>query len=340
MSMAENCEGRPEEWFQPRKDAAAPAPVPPPTSAAADPPASAPKPSPSSATKRTPAPAPAPVESSTTETSNSEESSEETDPVKSPVVSKGRPAAHNPNATSSLAKEATQALNPELPSHTPGIISPPNPELPTAAPAERKDEGDAAIPEKTQPPMDKALPPMSPGQARAQPWSAIPDRAASSSPRVAHPYGLPSAPQPPLTFGHPPPQIPPFQMYPMHPMPGVPPPPGMQLARVRQTKSGYDVLAASLSGSLQNQPALPGLYRRFKELNHRVLLGHQDQLSWLEEQLSMLDQADSEARNTGNGFVPDALRRERTGTKERRQLMEQISNHLYRYSKLTATRCR
>ncbi|KAL4940933.1 hypothetical protein BDV06DRAFT_12316 [Aspergillus oleicola] len=63
----------------------------------------------------------------------------------------------------------------------------------------------------------------------------------------------------------------------------------------RNTKSsrlptGYGLLAWRLSASAENKEyTLPPLYRRFEDVNHRVLLYLQDEISQLEEELRVLD---------------------------------------------------
>lgn len=56
--------------------------------------------------------------------------------------------------------------------------------------------------------------------------------------------------------------------------------------------TGYGFLASRLSPSLDgnNDTRLPPLYRRFENLNHRVLLHLQDEIAQMEEDLRMLDE--------------------------------------------------
>ncbi|KAL5339187.1 hypothetical protein BJX70DRAFT_173871 [Aspergillus crustosus] len=54
--------------------------------------------------------------------------------------------------------------------------------------------------------------------------------------------------------------------------------------------SGYGLLAWRISASAENKEySLPPLYRRFEDVNHRVLLYLQDEISQLEEELRVLD---------------------------------------------------
>ncbi|GIJ87759.1 hypothetical protein Asppvi_006672 [Aspergillus pseudoviridinutans] len=55
--------------------------------------------------------------------------------------------------------------------------------------------------------------------------------------------------------------------------------------------SGYGLLSSRLSSSSDSkEPSLPPLYRRFEELNHRVLLYLQDEIAQMEEDLRVLDE--------------------------------------------------
>jgi hypothetical protein len=52
------------------------------------------------------------------------------------------------------------------------------------------------------------------------------------------------------------------------------------------------------------------MYRRFENLNHRVLLHLQDELAELEQQLSHLDTLDTQTRRSLNGIIPASRRKE------------------------------
>ncbi|PKX92165.1 uncharacterized protein P174DRAFT_373839 [Aspergillus novofumigatus IBT 16806] len=54
---------------------------------------------------------------------------------------------------------------------------------------------------------------------------------------------------------------------------------------------GYGILSSRLSSSSDSkEPSLPPLYRRFEDLNHRVLLYLQDEIAQMEEDLRILDE--------------------------------------------------
>ncbi|KAI9801223.1 MAG: hypothetical protein M1825_003497 [Sarcosagium campestre] len=71
------------------------------------------------------------------------------------------------------------------------------------------------------------------------------------------------------------------------------------------TLSGYELLATSLSsyhaqGSNESSHLVP-VYRKFEHLNHRLLLHLQDELSALEEELRLVDEAAAQAHALANG---------------------------------------
>ncbi|KKK12073.1 hypothetical protein AOCH_003760 [Aspergillus ochraceoroseus] len=87
----------------------------------------------------------------------------------------------------------------------------------------------------------------------------------------------------------------------------------------RTTKSsrlptGYGLLAWRLSEPAEGkEPRLPPLYRRFDDVNHRVLLYLQDEISQLEEELRVLDDYDemqrrANAEQEGAKLVPASRR--------------------------------
>ena len=78
----------------------------------------------------------------------------------------------------------------------------------------------------------------------------------------------------------------------------------------RPAVSGYQCLAAILTGEFYSQPKVLPIYRRFETLNHRLLLQMQDEIVELEQQLDQLDESDSHARMTPNGPWPASRRSE------------------------------
>jgi hypothetical protein len=85
---------------------------------------------------------------------------------------------------------------------------------------------------------------------------------------------------------------------------GIPMPPFPRLPL-----SGYELLSAKLAGSLGGPPIKP-IYRRFEALNHRLMLHLQDELSEMEDQLRVLDAADTQARQHPGGIFPASRRQE------------------------------
>jgi len=61
--------------------------------------------------------------------------------------------------------------------------------------------------------------------------------------------------------------------------------------------TGYEALASKLSNHGTKSSSIKPIYRKFERLNHRLLLHLQDELAELEEQLRMLDNADTQSRS-------------------------------------------
>ncbi len=99
--------------------------------------------------------------------------------------------------------------------------------------------------------------------------------------------------------------------------------------------SGYDLVARKLAGQGPGM-SLPPLYRRFKTLNHRLLLGIQDELCYLEELLSKQDTNDAQSRTYFEGTVPASRRQESLEPNEitiqRQATLETIAFKLTQYS--------
>ncbi|RAL01687.1 uncharacterized protein BO80DRAFT_444374 [Aspergillus ibericus CBS 121593] len=131
--------------------------------------------------------------------------------------------------------------------------------------------------------------------------------------------------------------------------------------RRRSTKSssassGYGLLASRLSSSTESQePRIPPLYRRFEDVNHRVLLHLQDEIAQMEEDLRVLDEYEelhraAAAEQEGTTILPASRRmdaqaqvysslhyrrEELLGTLARKT--EQYNNALSAYSKVLQT---
>ncbi|OJZ89554.1 hypothetical protein ASPFODRAFT_182702 [Aspergillus luchuensis CBS 106.47] len=78
--------------------------------------------------------------------------------------------------------------------------------------------------------------------------------------------------------------------------------------------SGYSLLATRLSSATESQePRLPPLYRRFENLNHRVLLHLQDEIAQMEEDLRLVDEYEelqraATAEQEGTKMLPASRR--------------------------------
>lgn len=91
----------------------------------------------------------------------------------------------------------------------------------------------------------------------------------------------------------------------------MPPAPPFHPDPTRKTVAGYEVLAEKLAQQSQAmgegvwQPA----YRKFAQLNHRILLHLQDEISVLEEELRMVDESIAQRAEIMEGEIPPASRR-------------------------------
>ncbi|KAG6354772.1 hypothetical protein INS49_003853 [Diaporthe citri] len=100
------------------------------------------------------------------------------------------------------------------------------------------------------------------------------------------------------------------------------------------------------SSLLEAEPAIQPIYRRFKAMNHRLLLHLQDELSELEEQLHRLDTADTQTRRLQNRILPASRRAEALAGGElqshKTEILAKIGFKLSQYnhamSSFTATR--
>ncbi|KAK6838860.1 hypothetical protein RU639_000310 [Aspergillus parasiticus] len=121
--------------------------------------------------------------------------------------------------------------------------------------------------------------------------------------------------------------------------------------------SGYGLLSWQLSASVEKEePSLPPLYRRFEDLNHRVLLYLQDEIAQMEEELHVLDEYEemhrvATAEQEGTNIVPASRRMDVAQAQaysslhyRREEVMaalvqktQQYNNSLSAYSKVTQT---
>ncbi|KAL7951443.1 hypothetical protein V8C42DRAFT_339395 [Trichoderma barbatum] len=147
-------------------------------------------------------------------------------------------------------------------------------------------------------------------------------------------YGSPersfAAPDPPVFVPSPmqasfPPQMP------LPPMP----PSNYQVSGM--PLSGYELLAAKLSGNTGG-PRLAPIYRRFESLHHRLLLQMQDELIEMEEQLHNLDAADTQKRKFPGGIFPASRRKENMSptdaTWKKKEIISHIAQKLYQYNQV------
>jgi len=100
--------------------------------------------------------------------------------------------------------------------------------------------------------------------------------------------------------------------------------------------SGYELVASKLSPGPSGQPTIQPMYRRFENLNHRVLLHLQDELAELEQQLIHLDTLDTQTRRSLNGIIPASRRKEYLAPSElqwqRTDILGKIGYKLGQYS--------
>ncbi|ETS02441.1 hypothetical protein M419DRAFT_78030 [Trichoderma reesei RUT C-30] len=182
------------------------------------------------------------------------------------------------------------------------------------------------------PPMPNEPPMNDGGHPRFPPLQTVPGNFPSGYGSPERPF---AAPDPPPVFVPSPMQasFPPMRPPPPHPPP--PPPPNHQPNG--PPLSGYELLAAKLSGNLAG-PRLAPIYRRFESLHHRLLLHMQDELIELEEQLHSLDAVDTENRKFPGGIYPASRRRENMSptdaTWKKKEIMTHLAHKLYQYNQV------
>ena len=126
-------------------------------------------------------------------------------------------------------------------------------------------------------------------------------------------------------------------------------PPTVGAEVTRSTVSGYELLAHKLSESSRGGTSSPGtvtpVYRKFEQLNHRVLLHLQDEICELEEELRYLDRCIAQiSPRDGTGHVQPASRRgdARYGNElhhRRTELLGRVFQKLEQYSEWGALLC-
>ncbi|QDS71568.1 hypothetical protein FKW77_005884 [Venturia effusa] len=101
-------------------------------------------------------------------------------------------------------------------------------------------------------------------------------------------------------------------LHPQYPH-AMPPPPPFHPDPTRRTVAGYELLAEKLASQSQEnergEEMWTPVYRRFAQLNHRILLHLQDEISLLEEELRMVDEGIAQRAEMMEGEVPPASRR-------------------------------
>lgn len=199
--------------------------------------------------------------------------------------------------------------------------------------AEQKVDEDTHTSEAGRPPVmrfaENSQPPPHPFQSPMGSW--------------AHPYPHGQAPGPP----HYRPVYPPFLLQPPPPLPPMSPPlfgmphppmivPEGQVARLEpRLTSGYELLASRLAGGSESELPVPPIYRRFKDLHHRILLDLHDELCVLEERLQHLDDMEAGNRRYRDRFLPASRRLDESDpsdlTAARKQLKDHISYKMFQY---------
>lgn len=131
-------------------------------------------------------------------------------------------------------------------------------------------------------------------------------------------------------------------LHPQYPH-AIPPPPPSYPDPTRRTVAGYELLAEKLAEQSQEYgeegEVWTPMYRKFAQLNHRILLHLQDEISVLEEELRIVDEGIAQIAETMEGEIPPASRRMemRYGNEmhhRRTELLGRIFQKLGQYSML------
>ncbi|KAL6815789.1 hypothetical protein GGI42DRAFT_312328 [Trichoderma sp. SZMC 28013] len=224
---------------------------------------------------------------------------------------KERPKKHHHRRMSSR-RHASPGRSPN-----PMEYAPQSPEEPPRGPPH-------GYPFNGRPPMPNG--PLRNDNARFPPIQTLPGNFPNGFGSPERPFVVPDPP--PVFIPSPmqasfPPQLPPM------------PPPNYQLSGL--PLSGYELLAAKLSGGLSG-PRLAPIYRRFESLHHRLLLHMQDELIELEEQLHSLDAADTQKRKFPGGIFPASRRKENMNPTEatwkKKEIIGHIAAKLYQYNQV------
>lgn len=181
-------------------------------------------------------------------------------------------------------------------------------------------------------PKRKFRPPVT---SPCEPSPALPlfdSRASSTIP--AHFALPPQAPIPHRNVGY---------LHPQYPH-AIPPPQPFNPDPTRKTVAGYELLAEKLAEQSQEdereEEVWTPVYRKFAQLNHRILLHLQDEISVLEEDLRIVDECIAQRAEIMEGEVPPASRRMemRYGNEphhRRTELLGRIFQKLGQYSMFT-----
>jgi hypothetical protein len=123
----------------------------------------------------------------------------------------------------------------------------------------------------------------------------------------------------------------------------MPPVPPFQPDLKKKTIAGYELLAEKLAEQTQErdmgEEVWHPVYRKFAQLNHRILLHLQDEISELEEELRIIDESIVQMAEMMKGKVPSASRRMETryGSEmhhRRTELLGRVFQKLGQYSML------
>jgi hypothetical protein len=228
-------------------------------------------------------------------------------------------------------------VSPNAPSHvrTGSYMGRGRPAIDTFAPPPNQGDMHNVMPS---PYMD-VMPPLSPAWSRST-WPVGSGPISSPNSSVSFggqpPYPGPHSP----SFLNQPPGNVPFIQGPVMFPPGYPMPASMP-SMDQMSLTGYELLAAKLSGEVGGPPIRP-MYRSFASLHHRLLLRLQYELMELENHLHMLDREEATGRQCPGGFLPASQRQEASGggnelTEKRTDILGQIGYKLHNYNEILSS---